>query len=221
MAKVLVPLANGFEDIEAVAIVDVLRRGGVEVVTASIHETPDVRSAHGIPMKADALFSSVSDGDFDAIVLPGGGEGTENLRNCEPLHQRLRRQNEEHGLLCAICAAPTVLVAAGALDEHAHAVRDVAAEVALYDKVIPAGDTRAVDREDLVVRHEPGFRGGAAFGDIADDGVGAADPGLREEVDQPRQEDCEDDVAERAGEGHDHAPPRGDFWKWRLRRGIL
>ena len=117
MAKVLVPLANGFEDIEAVAIVDVLRRGGVEVVTASIHETPDVRSAHGIPMKADALFSSVSDGDFDAIVLPGGGEGTENLRNCEPLHQRLRRQNEEHGLLCAICAAPTVLVAAGALDE--------------------------------------------------------------------------------------------------------
>ena len=68
MATVLIPLANGFEDIEAVTIIDVLRRGGVEVVTASIHETPDVRSAHGIPMKADALFSSVSDGDFDAIT---------------------------------------------------------------------------------------------------------------------------------------------------------
>lgn len=120
MAKVLIPLANGFEDIEAVSIVDVLRRGGVEVVTASVHETPYVRSAHGIGMKADAMFDDVVDDDFDAIVLPGGGEGTENLKACEPLIRRLRRQHEENRLICAICAAPMVLAAAGVLDEDVH-----------------------------------------------------------------------------------------------------
>ena len=120
MAKVLIPLANGFEDIEAVSIVDVLRRGGIEVVTASIRGAPAVRSAHGIDMMADALFNDVVDDDFDAIVLPGGGEGTENLRACEPLILRLRRQHEENRLICAICAAPTVLAFAGVLDEDVH-----------------------------------------------------------------------------------------------------
>jgi len=117
MAKtVLLPLANGFEDIEAIAVIDVLRRGGVQVVTASIHNALDVRSAHGVVVRADELFSAVKDAEYDAIVLPGGGEGTENLKACEPLLERLRRQNAEERLLCAICAAPTVLVAAGALD---------------------------------------------------------------------------------------------------------
>jgi len=112
----LLPLANGFEDIEAITVIDVLRRGGVQVVTASIHETLDVVSAHGIPVKADALFSDAKDEAYDAIVLPGGGEGTANLKACEPLLERLRRQHDEQRLLCAICAAPTVLVAAGVLD---------------------------------------------------------------------------------------------------------
>ena len=120
MAKVLIPLANGFEDIEAVSIVDVLRRGGIEVVTASVHETLAVRSAHGIDMRADALFGDVEDDDFDAIVLPGGGEGTENLKACGALIRRLRQQHEENRLICAICAAPTVLAAAGVLDEDVH-----------------------------------------------------------------------------------------------------
>ena len=120
MAKVLVPLADGFEDIEAVTVVDVLRRGGVEVTTASVHETIAVRSAHGIEMKADALFSEVGDLAYEAIVLPGGGEGTENLKSCGELAERLRRQRDEGGLLCAICAAPTVLVEAGVLDPGLH-----------------------------------------------------------------------------------------------------
>ena len=116
MAKVLVPLANGFEDIEAVAIIDVLRRGGVEVVPAAIHSSREVMSAHGIPMKADQLLSDVIDEEFDAIVLPGGGEGTDNLKNSDALIRRIVRQREEGRLLCAICAAPTVLQEAGVLD---------------------------------------------------------------------------------------------------------
>ena len=120
MAKVLVPLAEGFEDLEAIAIIDVLRRGGIEVVSASISENVAVESAHGIEMKADALFSEVGQDQYDAIVLPGGGKGTENLKACPELAERLRRQREEGGLLCAICAAPTVLVAADALRPGAH-----------------------------------------------------------------------------------------------------
>lgn len=120
MAKVLVPLANGFEDIEAVAIIDVLRRGGVEVVSASIHNSLEVKSSHGISMKAERLFSEVGEDEYDAIVLPGGGEGTDNLKNSDALIRRIVRQREEGGLLCAICAAPTVFQEAGVLDPSHH-----------------------------------------------------------------------------------------------------
>ena len=118
MAKVLMPLANGFEELEAIAVIDVLRRGGVQVVTASIHDTLEVWSAHDVCQKADALFADVEDEPFDAIVLPGGGEGTGNLRNCAALIERLRRQHMEGRLLCAICAAPTVLDAAAVIDDE-------------------------------------------------------------------------------------------------------
>ena len=89
MKKALIPLADGFEDIEAVSIVDVLRRGGVEVVTASLSDGPAVRSAHGIQMVADALLPDVLEKEYDAIILPGGGEGTQNLSECAPLLERL------------------------------------------------------------------------------------------------------------------------------------
>ena len=115
MAKVLIPLANGFEEVEAVTVIDVLRRGGVEVVTASIHGSVEVTGAHGIALKADALFSDAANDDYEAVLLPGGGEGTENLKRSQDVISRLRLQKERGGLLCAICAAPTVLVEAGVL----------------------------------------------------------------------------------------------------------
>lgn len=116
MKTALVPLADGFEDIEAVAVIDVLRRGGVKVVTASLGDSEKVVSAHGITMFADALLTDVIDLEWDAVILPGGGQGTENLKACESLLERLRRQKSEGGLVCAICAAPTVLETAGVLD---------------------------------------------------------------------------------------------------------
>ena len=119
-AKVLIPLANGFEDIEAIAVIDVLRRGGVDVTTASIHDTTEVRSAHGVSLRADVLFVDAEKADYDALILPGGGEGTANLGRSESVRARLRRQHDEKRLLCAICAAPTVLVAAGVLDPEVH-----------------------------------------------------------------------------------------------------
>jgi 4-methyl-5(b-hydroxyethyl)-thiazole monophosphate biosynthesis len=118
MKRVLVPLADGFEDIEAVAVVDILRRGGVEVVTAALASQPSACSAHGIRMATDALLEDVLDSRWDAIILPGGGQGTANLMACEPLAERLRQQKESGGLVCAICAAPTVLAAAGVLEDE-------------------------------------------------------------------------------------------------------
>ena len=120
MARVLVPLADGFEEVEALTIVDVLRRGGQEVVTAAIGESLDTKGAHGISVRADAAFEDVEGDSFAAIVLPGGGGGTERLKNCDALIRRIQRQAEEHGLLCAICAAPTVLVEAGVLEPGIH-----------------------------------------------------------------------------------------------------
>ena len=117
MAKVLIPLANGFEEVEALTAVDVFRRGNVTVVTASVHPSREVRGAHGVTVVADAVFADVKDADYEAIVLPGGGEGTENLKSCVSLVRRLKRQHEEGRLICAICAAPTILVSAGVLDE--------------------------------------------------------------------------------------------------------
>lgn len=119
MGRALIPLADGFEEIEAVSIIDVLRRGGVEVVSASVHDRKDVRGAHGIVMNADRLLSDVIDEEYDVIVLPGGGEGTANLKSCAALIERIRRQRAEHRFLAAVCAAPTVLVEAEVLgNEH-------------------------------------------------------------------------------------------------------
>ena len=119
MKKALVPLADGFEDIEAVAIIDILRRGGVEIVTAALGSKCSALSAHGIRMETDAVLEDVLDSPWDAIILPGGGQGTANLKACAPLAERLRRQKyEDGGFVCAICAAPTVLAAAGVLEDE-------------------------------------------------------------------------------------------------------
>lgn len=117
-AKALIPLVEGFEEIEALTVVDVLRRGGVDVVTASVSGGLDVKGAHGVTVKADAAFDAAAADSYDAVVLPGG-PGTGNLRT-DAVIARLRRQKEEDRLICAICAAPTVLVAAGVLEPGQH-----------------------------------------------------------------------------------------------------
>ena len=120
MAKAIVTLADGFEEIEALTVVDVLRRGGVSVTTAGVGKSKEVMGAHGIPVIADALLSDVKDENFDAVILPGGGQGTENLKNSDAVFNLLRRQKDSGRLICAICAAPTVLVEAEVLEPGQH-----------------------------------------------------------------------------------------------------
>lgn len=109
----LVPLVDGFEETEAIATVDVLRRCGVWVTTAGVGSTR-VTGSHDITIEADAVLADVIDENYDAIVLPGG-PGTPRLDDVAGLHERLRRQADAGLWVCAICAAPTVLAAAGLL----------------------------------------------------------------------------------------------------------
>lgn len=111
MAKAYVFLANGFEDVEALIPVDVLRRGGVNVVTVSIDEQSQVvESAHGVKVVADAYFAECHFGDADLLLLPGGMPGATNLYNHEGLRQALQQHLAANRLVAAICAAPAVVL---------------------------------------------------------------------------------------------------------------
>ena len=117
--KVLVPLANGVEEMEAVIIIDILRRAGIEVVTASIGKTPEVLASRGVRLIADAMWQDVDPTCFDAIVLPGGSDGTQNLMNDERILTAIKTAAANQKLLAAVCAAPLVLQAAGVLNKVA------------------------------------------------------------------------------------------------------
>lgn len=113
MATALVLLAEGFEEVEAVTIIDVLRRGDVAVTTASL-AGKHVKGSHDIVVEADALYDRVSVDDFDALVLPGG-PAAKTLREDARAQATIRRAAEQGKLVAAVCAAPTALDAAGVL----------------------------------------------------------------------------------------------------------
>lgn len=115
MAKVYVFLANGFEDVEALIPVDVLRRGGVEVVTVSVTGSLIVETAHRVKVVADVQFEDIDTDDADLLLLPGGMPGASNLNNHEGVRQALLRQDEQGKRVAAICAAPLVLGGLGLL----------------------------------------------------------------------------------------------------------
>jgi 4-methyl-5(b-hydroxyethyl)-thiazole monophosphate biosynthesis len=117
MAKVFVFLADGFEDVEALIPVDVLRRGGVEVITVSTTEFPLVESAHGVSIEADLQFEQANFDDADLLLLPGGMPGAANLFAHEGVCQAVKAQAAAGKKVAAICAAPAVVLAPlGVLD---------------------------------------------------------------------------------------------------------
>lgn len=113
--KVLVPLACGFEEIEAVNIIDVLRRAEIEVLIASLDENPLVKGANGIVIKADMELKDVAIHSLDMIVLPGGWDGTHALAKDERVQSILKEMDAKGKNIGAICAAPFALHKAGVL----------------------------------------------------------------------------------------------------------
>lgn len=114
MPNVLVPLASGCEELEAVTIIDLLRRAGIQVVTAGLDDGP-VRGSRGTVLIPDTTLHNALQQDFDMVALPGGQPGSNNLNSDPRIHTLLRHMADKGKYTAAICAAPLVLAHAGLL----------------------------------------------------------------------------------------------------------
>ena len=109
MAEAAVFLADGFEEVEAMAPIDILRRGGIEVTTVSIMGRKEIHGSHGIDVCADALIEDTDLDQMDMLILPGGKLGTQNEEACEALKAKVKEFDAAGKYVAAICAAPTIL----------------------------------------------------------------------------------------------------------------
>lgn len=115
MSKVAVFFATGHEEIEALTVVDLLRRAGIETNMISITGELEVTGSHNITIQMDKLFEEENYDEYDIVVLPGGMPGTKNLEAYEPLMNLLKDRVAQNKMIAAICAAPTVFGHAGFL----------------------------------------------------------------------------------------------------------
>jgi 4-methyl-5(b-hydroxyethyl)-thiazole monophosphate biosynthesis len=115
MASVLVPLAQGCEELEAVTIIDLLRRAGIEVITASLSEGP-LKASRGTMLLADMTLDEALNRDYDMVALPGGLPGADHLNDDARIQQLLQSMAKANKYTAAICAAPKVLATAGLLE---------------------------------------------------------------------------------------------------------
>lgn len=142
--NVLVPIANGTEEMEAVIIVDMLRRAGLNVIVAGNSDV--VTCSRGIRIVPDKRFEYINEDDhFDAIVLPGGQQGVEEFISSSVLEQILKRHTKSKGITAAICAAPIVLHEFGLLTSkatvtsHPSVEQDLASYTYVLDRVARDG----------------------------------------------------------------------------------
>jgi len=112
--RVLVPLAQGCEELEAVTIIDLLRRAGIEVTSAGL-DAGSVTASRGVTLIPDTDLESALKSDYDMIVLPGGLPGADHLNDDERIRSILRKMSDDNKYIAAICAAPKVLANAGVL----------------------------------------------------------------------------------------------------------
>lgn len=149
--KVVVVLADGFEEVEALCPIDMLRRAGAEVTVAAL-EGKVVTGSHGVPVVCDAPFGAVKDRKWDAIILPGGGRGARNLRDSAEVLTSVVRLFREGALVAAICASPAVVLGRSGLLEGRHVTcypgcDDAAPEIAFDHTVRVARDGNLITSE--------------------------------------------------------------------------
>lgn len=145
MTKVYTFLANGFEEVEALCVIDLLKRASMDVVMVSVSGDLKVNGAHNIDIMADVLFEDASFEDVDVLFLPGGMPGTKNLDNHEGLKQKLVEFNNNGKLITAICAAPMVLGHLGILNGKGATCypgfeQELIGANVLYDNVVVDGN---------------------------------------------------------------------------------
>ena len=115
MSRVLVPIAEGSEELEAITVVDILRRAGIDVVIAGLTDEPVVMSRHTVILPDAALDESLEE-EFDMVVLPGGMPGADNLDKDQRIHDLIDKASKRGKYVAAICAAPKILANSGLLD---------------------------------------------------------------------------------------------------------
>lgn len=141
--KAAVFFGTGYEEVEALTVVDLLRRADIEVVCVSINNEKTVTGSHKITVGMDAGIDEIDFGSFDILVCPGGMPGTRNLEACKKLTDNLRTFYEEGKLIGAICAAPSIFGHMGLLNGKKACIYPgmeaelIGAEV-VYDKVVKA-----------------------------------------------------------------------------------
>ena len=116
MSKVYIFFVDGFEDIEGLTVVDLMRRAGIDIQTVSIKETKEIRTSHGIDLLTDRTFGECDFSDADMLVIPGGMPGTKYLNEYQALRDLLADFYRKGGKVAAICAAPTVFASLGFLE---------------------------------------------------------------------------------------------------------
>ena len=116
MSRVGIFFADGFEEIEGLTVVDILRRAGIDISMISINGKKKVTGAHGIALDTDEDIVQCDPDKLDMLVLPGGMPGTTNLAACEKLTEALKKADQEKRGIAAICAAPSVLGGLGLLE---------------------------------------------------------------------------------------------------------
>lgn len=116
MAKIMMFMADGCEEVEALMTVDLIRRAGIALSMVSITGNEMICGSHRIMIKADEMFENADYSDCEMLILPGGGVGTENLKKHPGVTEKLQEFNRNGKMLAAICAAPTALAAAGVMD---------------------------------------------------------------------------------------------------------
>lgn len=155
--KILLPVANGSEDMEVAIIADVLRRAQMEVTLASVAESTLVTCANGLKINADALLSDVAEQAFDLIVLPGGIPGAEHLRDSELLIELLKKQQAKEGWIAAICASPAVVLNHHGLIDGAYATCYPSFQEMLAEEAVMPDDAVVIDEHHkLITSQAPG-----------------------------------------------------------------
>ncbi len=149
---VYVHLADGFEEVEAMTIVDLLRRADMETQTVSMNGKKMVSGTHGVAMEADVLFEDADYEACDMIVLPGGMPGAENLGNHEGLATHIRSFAENGKYLAAICAAPMVFAAQGALEGKKAVIYPGMEDHLKKGKALPQKENVVVDGKIITSR---------------------------------------------------------------------
>ncbi len=148
--EILVPLANGFEEIEAVTVIDVLRRAGMNVVTAGLPGS-QIKGSRGMQVTADTRLEQVDPSKFDAIILVGGNPGYINLGRSNKILDMVVKFNLDKKLIGAICAAPSILAQAGILEDRAATIYPG------MEREIPRPKgTRVIQDDNIITSQGPG-----------------------------------------------------------------